>query len=106
MNDRKRGLAEAAFRRLFDHGCIFLAIKVTAEVDEFSAVLDIRVDDLESAFPFVGAVPDDFAAISNAHLRVLVTSLRWHVLNSRLCLLIHCPFIPPISGRFFYVKEA
>ena len=63
MNDRKRGLAEAAFRRLFDHGCIFLAIKVTAEVDEFSVVLDIRVDDLESAFTVVCSVLNAFAAI-------------------------------------------
>ena len=50
MNDVKRGLAEAELGRLSDRGCTFLAIKVTAEVDESSVVLDIPVDDFESAF--------------------------------------------------------
>ena len=54
MNDVKHGLAETELGRLSDRGCIFLAIKVTAKVDESSAVLGIPVDDLESAFPVVG----------------------------------------------------
>ena len=63
MNDVKPGLAEAELGRLSDRGCIFLAIKVTAEVDESFAVLGIPVDDLESAFPVVGSVLNDFADI-------------------------------------------
>ena len=98
MNDTKRGLAEAELGRLLGQGCIFLAIKVTAEVDESSVVLDIPVDDFESAFPVVGAVLSDFADILNADLRVLVTSLRRQLLNPRLCPLIHCSFLPPIRG--------
>jgi len=50
MNDTKHGLAEVELGRLLGQGCIFLAIKVTAEVDESSVVLDIPVDDFESAF--------------------------------------------------------
>ena len=63
MNGAKRGLVEAELGRLSDRGCIFLAIKVTAEVDESSSVLGIPVDDFESAFRVVGWVLNDFADI-------------------------------------------
>ena len=41
MNDVKPGLAEAELGRLSDRGCIFLAIKVTAEVDMSPVVIGL-----------------------------------------------------------------